>query len=144
MELLALGAVGLASAVYTYIILYDPSQLYNPSQGGVSITGSVGDKFVQGLIPFCFAPFLGLLPSFISQKPSSFLFRLGVILVYFLPVLYIALAYNTRGIIFFGVAIAGTGLLLLLLSGKMRLVLTRSVFWGLAGLLLISIIGSDI
>ena len=70
-ETLALGAAGLAASAYTYIVLWEQS-------GGVrTITGSVMDKFVQGLIPLSFAPFFLLLPLAASQARKGILFRLG-------------------------------------------------------------------
>jgi hypothetical protein len=70
-ETLALGAVGLAASAYTYIVLWEQSS------GVRTITGSVMDKFVQGLIPLSFAPFLLLLPLSASQARKGILFRLG-------------------------------------------------------------------
>jgi hypothetical protein len=137
-ETLAIGAVGLASSAYVYIVLRDQNA------GTLNITGSAVDKFVQGLCPLTYAPFL----SFFSNAPvrtrGGLTFRLGFMIFYSLLVFFIALAYNTREFAFSGFAIIGIFVVLLLLSGKRRLHLNKVILVGAIGLLLTLTIGSDV
>jgi hypothetical protein len=137
-EALAIGAIGLASSVYVFIIL--PEQ----NGGESSITGPVLEKFVQGLCPLTFAPFLLLFSQNTGKDRGGFIYRVVFVVLYTVPVLLIAWAYNTRSQVFLGFAIIGIYLSLLILSGKVRLSLGRIVIFGVVSLLITSTIGTDV
>jgi hypothetical protein len=137
-EALAMGGVGLAASAYVYIILRDRNA------GTLDITGSVTDKFVQGLYPLTFVPFVVLVYQSAGTASKGLSFRLGFTLLYALPVFVLAMAYNTRVIAFYGFANIAVYLALLVISGKMHLHLFKFLIIGGVALVLLLTVGSDV
>jgi len=137
-EVIGIGALGFASSVYVLVFVRDQNA------GTLQITGSILDKFVQGLIPLAYAPFLLLLPLTPGQSRQSFIWRLGFVILYTLPILFLALAANTRTLAFLGVATIGIGLFLMVLSGDIRLDLKKNCLPGLILLPVALLVAGDI
>jgi hypothetical protein len=137
-ETLCIGGAGLLCTAYIYIVLRDQNL------GVLSVTGSAVDKFAQGLCPLTFAPFLFLFALTDGRSRNQQIFRLAVVIAYFIPVLFMGLAYNTREFIFTGFAIIGIYFILLLLSGRVRLKYNRLFVVGTVGLLFVVTVGSDV
>jgi len=137
-EALAIGIIGLGASAYVYIILRDQNE------GMLEVTGSVRDKFVEGLSLLSYAPLPLAFNQLAGRARKSLIFRLGFVVVYLLPILFISMAYNTRIYGFFAFANLGICLFLLLLSGKMRLHLTKMFIIGFVSFLILSTIGSDL
>lgn len=137
-EVTGIGVLGLASSIYVLVFVRDQNA------GTLQITGSIFDKFVQGLIPLAYAPFLLLLPLTAGQSRKSLIWRVGFVIVYTLPILFLALAANTRTLAFLGVATIGVGLFLMVLSGDVRLDPMRNVIPGLLLLPVALLVAGDI
>jgi hypothetical protein len=119
-EMLGIGALGLAASIYVLVFVRDQND------GTLQITGSIFDKFAQGLIPLAYTPFLLLLPLTGGGSRKGFIWKFGFVILYSLPILFLALAANTRTLAFLGVATIGLGLLLMVLSGDIRLDLKKN------------------
>jgi hypothetical protein len=137
-EVIAIGLVGFASSIYVLVFVRDQNA------GTLQITGSICDKFVQALIPLAYAPFLLLLPLTVGQSRKNLIWRTGFVVVYTLPILFLALAANTRTLAFLGVATIGVGLFLMVLSGDIRLDLRKNVIPGLILLPVALLVAEDI
>jgi hypothetical protein len=136
-EIMVMGGLGLASTIYIYVVV-------RADQGGtVAQTGPVLERLVNGLIPFSYAPFLAMFPSLVDFPKRGKQMRWAVLTIYFLILFGVAIGYNERSYMFTGFALAGTSVLLMLISGQIRLVLGKLLLTGVIGLLVMATVGAD-
>lgn len=140
-EVWLFGAVGLVSAFYICVFV-------RMKQGGqIAPTGPVLERLASGMIPLTFMPFLLLIPgqtlaAFNNNRARHWRFPL-IFIGYVAAILILSMAYNGRGFMFIGFALAGVVSGVMVLSGQVQLVV-KKVFWlSCFGMIFISTVGSD-
>ncbi len=83
-----IGFVGMAASYYVY---------FNSPEIGREVTGAAGDKFVQGLAPFAYAPFFIPLCKLYGSKEKVHKGYLLMIICYTILLFGISIARNSRG-----------------------------------------------
>jgi len=126
-----LGFIGLAAMFYVYF--------YSPSVGN-EVTGA-GNKFVQGLIPFTYAPFYILIKKMYGVPGKKNRFLILYLSIFVVLLFVVSIGRNSRGAFMFGFTglIFGyfLGLLLAFFSPKIinrrNLIVASITFWLLTG-----------
>lgn len=131
LQIWLMGWIGLAAMFYIYF--------YAPS-AGIEIAGPV-DKFIQGLIPFSYAPFLLPLGKLYGRSGSVSKTLIIQLALFFLVLLLVSLGRNSRGAFMYGFAAIGfayfLGLLLQKYPGALfnwkKIVLAFAAVWLITG-----------
>jgi hypothetical protein len=126
-----MGILGL-SAMY-YVCFYSPSI-------GHEVTGPV-DKFIQGLIPFTYAPFFIAVGQLYGRKQSHLKVLLPKLAIFTVLLFIISIGRNSRGAFMFGFTSVGLAFGLGLLLGVFRtrlftirnLLIVLTAIWLFAG-----------
>ncbi|MEJ7643053.1 MAG: hypothetical protein WKF87_00530 [Chryseolinea sp.] len=123
LQLWIMGFVGMASSFYVH---------FASPEIGQEVTGAAGDKIVQALVPFMYAPFfipLGKLYGNHNKIPRS---SLPLILAYSVLLFAISLARNSRSAFIFGLTTPAFAYVLGLLLGvfKTKIMTARNVILG--------------
>ena len=131
-QMWGMGIIGLAASLYVYFIAADVSK---------EVTGAASDKLVQGLVPFCYAPFFIPFSRLYGGKEPN-MKKIGPALIVFTVLLFaISIGRNSRGAFMFGFTSVGfaygLGLLLGLFEAKLftvkNFVIAAFGFWLLTG-----------
>jgi hypothetical protein len=93
LQVWVIGFIGMAASYYVF---------FNSPEIGREVTGAAGDKFVQGLAPFAYAPFFIPLCRLYGSKEKIHKGFLFMIICYTILLFGISIARNSRGAFIFG------------------------------------------
>jgi hypothetical protein len=133
----------LMGAIGTVVMVWSSSKL---STGGVEF-GDVGGKFLQGFMYLAYAPFLiPVLKAVYPQSRSGSARSSWLLLMYFLVLVAVGMASNSRGAFAMGVANLGMALFLLILLGQQAVGqrLRRALIAGAIAILIFMPVLSDL
>lgn len=109
-QLWFMGVLGLLSMFYVYF--------YSPSIGQGTTSGG---KFIQGLIPFSYAPFFIPFSRLYGKRTASLRQVIPMLVVFTLLLFVVSLGRNSRGAFMLGFASVGFALGLGLLLGQLKI-----------------------
>lgn len=119
-----MGLIGMAAMYYVYFM--------NPDVGS-EVTGSASDKFVQGFLPFTYAPYFIPFGKLYGRKNQTFAKHLIPMLLVFTGILLaLSIGRNTTSSFMFGFTAVGYAYLLGLLLGifKAQVISVKNIFMG--------------
>lgn len=108
-RLYIMGVIGVLAMVYVYLI-----------KGAEEAGGSIGDKILQGLAPFAYAPFIIYLRPLFGTTEKLNPRQAATLGGYLILILVIALGRNSRATVVVPMATLGIGVMISVLLGKVR------------------------
>jgi hypothetical protein len=126
-----LGMIGLLAMFYTYFF----------SSAAVTEDSGTGNKFVQGLIPFTYAPFYAVIKDMFGKKEQLKRSNWISLAIFVVLLFIVSIGRNSRGAFMFGFTGLAFGYFLGLLTGffsprlftKKNIVFASIVFWLVMG-----------